>query len=86
MVWYYKYLPYFILERMLHAQDLDESETLILKGYESKEYKICLIEIQPGLWLGTNQKEIIEGKKKQLEKQLNEVNKDLEGLEAWYSN
>lgn len=84
MKWYYKYLPYFILEKKLHTQDPDDADTLILKGYEMKEYQICLIEIKPGLWIGANKKEVLESKKKSLERQLNGVNADLKELEAWY--
>ena len=84
MAWYYKYLPYFLLERKLNSQDPDDADTLILKGYEMNEYKICIININPGLWIGANKKDILEGKKKQLEHQLQNVNEELEGLKAWY--
>lgn len=84
MKWYYKYLPYFILERKLHHQNPDDADTLFLKGYYSNEYKICLIEIEHGLWIGANKKEILEAKKKKLETRLQDVTKELEGLNAWY--
>jgi hypothetical protein len=73
-----------MLERKLLKQDPDCSDSLILKGYEMNKYNISLIEIEKGVWLGTNPKEILESEKKKLERRLEEVNKDLEELKEWH--
>jgi hypothetical protein len=75
---YYKYLPWFILERLVNKLDPDFSTTFSFGG--ENEYEICLIEIENGLWLGTNLTELLKSKKARLERKLAVLNKELEEI------
>ena len=78
MKWYYKYLPYFILERKLSKEDEFNSPTV--KYIDNKEMSVVMLEIEKGVWIGTNKKEYLLKEKAQLEKKIKNINKELEWL------
>jgi len=79
MRWYYKYLPYFILERKLSEEDDFNSPTV--KYIDDRVMSVVMLEIEKGVWIGTNKKEYLLKEKAQLEKKIKNINKELEWLE-----
>ena len=77
MKWYYKYLPYYLLERKLQA--VEDFQTV--KYIQDKEISVNLLEIQKGVWIAANKKYFLESKKQYLEEKLKEINEELEGLQ-----
>lgn len=78
MSWYYKYLPYFLLERKLQKEDDFNAPTV--KYINDKEISMVLLEIGKGVWIGQNKKEFLLRRKERLEKEIQEINEKLEGL------
>lgn len=76
MKWYYKYLPYFILERKLSKEDDFNSPTV--KYINDKEILMVMLEIENGVWIGTNKKEFLVRRKIQLEKEIKDINEEME--------
>lgn len=79
MKWYYKYLPYSILERKLSKED--DFNSPIVKYIDGKEMSVVMLEIDKGVWIGTNKKEYLLKEKAQLEIKIKDINKKLEWLE-----
>lgn len=78
MKWYLKYLPYILLERKLKKADDFNAPTV--KYINRKEIHMVLIDIEKGVWIGQNKKEFLLRRKERLEREIEDINKDLEGL------
>jgi len=75
MKWYYKYLPWFLLERKLNKIDPFYADKITI-GEETHD--IILLEISDGIWIGTNKSDYWESQKKQSEKMIKEYTRKLE--------
>jgi len=75
MKWYYKYLPWFLLERKLNKIDPFYADKITI-GEETHE--IILLEISEGIWIGTNYSDYWNAQKTQSEKMIKEYTRKLE--------
>lgn len=80
MKWYYKYLPYFLLERKLNREDDFNAPTV--KYINDKEISMILLEIEKGVWIGQNEKEYLLRRKKGIENKIEEMNDELRRVES----
>jgi hypothetical protein len=78
--WYYKYLPYYILERKLKKEDDFNCPTV--KYIHDKEIKIVLLEVDKGVWIGANKKEWLLIRKEALEERIKSKQQEL----RWITN
>lgn len=72
---YYKYLPWFILERKLNKIDPFYADKVTI-GKEDRE--IVLLKISDGVWIGTNHSDYWKSQKTEAEKRIKEYTRKLE--------
>ncbi len=75
MSWYYKYLPWFLLERKLNKIDPFYADKITIGN---EDHDIILLEISDGIWIGTNHSDYWETQKIQSEKMIKEYTRKLE--------
>jgi len=75
---YYKYIPYFLLERILQKED--DLNAPKVKYINDKEIPVVMLEIEKDVWIGANQKEFLLSQKSYYEAEIIRINKRLEEL------